>query len=190
VHRCWHAVVLAIVLACALVPARAAELDGVQLPNEIQADGKMLQLNGYGLRTYSILGIHIYVAGLYLEHTSTDAEAILHSHDTKLLVIKFKRNVSADASRDAWRKGLANNCTTPCRLDPSDVATFLAGVPAMHAGESYSLLFTGHGAIVTADGMQIGDISSRPFAEVMLATFLGPAPASQLLKEDLLKGHG
>jgi Chalcone isomerase-like len=52
--------------------AHAAELDGVQFPDTQLVDGKTLHLNGYGLRTYSILGIHIYVAGLYVEHLSTD----------------------------------------------------------------------------------------------------------------------
>lgn len=176
-------------LACAWPRARGAELDGVQLPGELQVGGKTLQLNGIGLRTYSILGIHIYVAGLYLEHTSSDAEAILRSRDTKMLIIKFKRDVSADASRKAWRTGLENNCAAPCQLDPTDVARFLAGVPAMHAGESYALLFTQQGVTIIADGVQVGEISKRPFAEAMLATFLGPAPASPRLKEELLQGH-
>jgi hypothetical protein len=170
--------------------AGAAEVDGVQLPNTLQANGKTLQLNGVGLRTYSILGIHIYVAGLYLEHPSTDADAILRSRDTKLLIVRFERNVSAESSRDAWRTGLNNNCQAPCRLDPADVANFLAGVPAMHAGESYSILFTADGATVTADGNPVGAISKRPFARAMLATFLGRAPASLKLKEELLQGHG
>lgn len=184
----------ALLLAAAIAPVRspthAAEIDGVQLPGTLQADGKTLQLNGFGLRTYSILGIHIYVVGLYLEHPSTDADAILRSHDTKLLIVKFERNVSADASRNAWRTGLNNNCQAPCKLDPTDVANFLAGVPAMHAGESYSILFTAQGATVTADGNQVGTITKRPFARAMLATFLGRAPASPTLKQELLQGHG
>ncbi len=44
-----------------------------------------MHLNGSGLRTYSILGIHIYAASLYLEHLSTDPEHIIHSPETKLL---------------------------------------------------------------------------------------------------------
>ena len=54
----------------------AAELDGVQVPNTLQVDGKTLHLNGFGLRTYSILRIHIYVASLYLEHLNTDPEQV------------------------------------------------------------------------------------------------------------------
>jgi len=177
------------VIALVWCVAQAVELDGVQLPNTLEADGKTLQINGIGLRTYSVFGIHIYVAGLYLEHLSTDAEAVLRSPETKMLLIRFERGASADAARDAWRTGLANNCLAPCRLDPEDLAKFLAQVPAMHAGESYSILFNTQGATVTADGTQVGAINKPEFAHAMLATFLGRAPASAELKAELLQGH-
>lgn len=187
-----HALVIVTLIASILLvapTARTAELDGVQLPSTMQVGAQELSLNGVGLRTYSILGIHIYVAGLYLEHLSSDAQEILRSHQTKVLTIKFKHDVGADASRAAWRTGLSNNCQAPCQLDPVDVEKFLADVPAMHAGESYTIVFTDGGAMVTADGTQIGTISKRSLAEAMLATFLGPAPASPSLKAALLQGH-
>jgi hypothetical protein len=172
--------------------AQAAELDGIQLPGTLQVNEKTLQLNGLGLRTYSILllKLHIYVAGLYLEHLSTDAHEIIASPETKLLNIWFVHDVSADASRKSWREGLANNCRAPCHLDPEDVAKFLNAVPAMRTGDNYYLLFTQQGVTVTLNARQIGVISKPMFAEAMLATFLGPAPASPRLKQDLLRGHG
>jgi hypothetical protein len=179
---------LTIIVPVRLV-AHAAEIDGVQLPESVQVDGKTLQLNGYGLRTYSFLGIHIYIASLYLEHLSTDPEAILRSPQTKLLMVRFERTVSADRAREAWRHGLENNCLPPCRLDPQDVERFLAEVPAMHEGDNFSLLFTQNGARVTVNGKLIGTISQPQFAEAMLATFLGPKPGAPSLKLELLKGH-
>ena len=172
------------------VAARAAELDGVQLPGTLQADGKTLQLNGFGLRTYSIFGIHIYVAALYLEHLSTDADAVLQSSETKFLTVHFVHNVSAEAAREAWRTGFAKNCVAPCHLDPEDVARFLAELPAMPEGASISILFTQHGATVTVNGRQYGEIPKPMFARAVLATFLGRAPASPSLKAELLQGHG
>ena len=172
-----------------LLVAHAAELDGVQLPDTVQADGKTLQLNGYGLRTYSFLGIHIYIASLYLEHPSTDPEAILRSPETKLLTVRFERSVSAERAREAWRHGLENNCLAPCHLDPQDVERFLAEVPAMQDGDIFSLLFTASGATVTVGGKLIGTISQPQFAEAMLATFLGPKPGAPSLKQALLRGH-
>jgi hypothetical protein len=169
--------------------AQAAELDGVQLPNMLEVGGQRLLLNGIGLRTYSILSIHIYVAGLYLERLDTDADAILRSNQTKLLTIRFEHDISVDSARNAWRTGLDNNCKAPCRLDPEDVTNFLAEVPAMHVGETFAILFTTQGATVTVDGHRIGVISKRSFADAMLATFLGPVPASSSLKAALLQGH-
>jgi hypothetical protein len=177
------------VVAPVLRAAQAAELDGVQLPDTVQVDGKALQLNGYGLRTFSFLDIHVYVASLYLEHLSTDPEAILRSPETKLLRVRFQRSVSAERARKAWRDGLANNCISPCHLDPQDVERFLAQVPAMEAGDDFALLFTRNGAVVTVGGKQIGTISQPQFAEAMLATVLGPKPGAPSLKRELLKGH-
>jgi hypothetical protein len=191
--RSWlprlRVLLLAGLLAAVCCAARATVIDGVQLPPAVQIAGKTLQLNGYGLRTYSLLGIHIYVAGLYLEHPSTDANAILQSPETKLLTVRFEHGVSADAARRAWRTGLANNCYGPCRLDPQEVETFLTKVPAMHAGDDYSLLFTAEGVSISADGKDLGSIMQPQFAEAILATFLGPRPASPQLKQELLQGH-
>ena len=180
----------AVVAALCCRMAQAAELDGLQLPDLLQINGKTLHLNGFGLRTYSILGIHIYIAALYLEHLSTNAEEIVASPEAKLLNIRFQHDVSAEDARKAWLEGLEKNCTAPCHLDPDDLARFLTAVPVMHAGDNYSLLFTQNGAIVTVNGHQAGTISQRLFAEAILATFLGPAPASPQLEHELLQGHG
>ena len=169
--------------------AHAAQLDGVQVPDTLQVLGKTLYLNGSGLRTYSILGIHIYAASLYLERLSTDPNAIIHSPETKLLTVRFEHAVSAEEAQKAWRTGLENNCTAPCYLDPQDVARFLSQVPAMHTGDNFNLIFTSSGGTVTVNGQQIGTISRRQFADAVLATFLGPSPASPALKQELLRGH-
>ena len=185
----WRALIIFAIIAPVWFVAHAAELDGVQLPDTLQMDGKSLHLNGFGLRTFSVLGIHIYVASLYLEHLSTSAEEIIRSPETKLLLVRFERSVSVDQARKAWRDGLMNNCKYPCQLDPKDVEKFLADIPAMHTGDNFSLLFKQQSATVTVGGQQIGTISSPQFAEAMLATFLGPAPASPKLKQELLGGY-
>jgi len=169
--------------------AHAVELDGVPVPPTIQVGGKTLYLNGYGERTYSVLGIHIYAASLYLEHLSTDPEEIIQSPETKLLSVRFEHAVNADQAREAWRTGLANNCIAPCHLDPEDVEAFLARVPAMTPGEYFYLEFSQNMATVSANGEQIGQISRPQFANAMLATFLGPHPASLELRQELLRGH-
>jgi len=170
--------------------AHAAELDGVQVPDALQVNGKTLYLNGFGLRTYSIFDVHIYVASLYLEHLSASPDEIIGSPETKLLTVRFEHNISADRARNAWRENFEKNCVAPCQLDPNDVERFLSEVPAMHEGDRFYLLFTQNGAAVTVNGQQIGTFSKRDFAEVMLATFIGPKANLPKLRQELLRGHG
>ena len=187
----WHALVVVAAVVFVCLVAQAAEFDGVQIPDTMQVGGKTLHLNGVGRRNYSILllKIHIYVVSLYLEHPSTNPEQIMRSPETKLLIVRFEHNVSGKKARKAWSDGLQNNCVSPCRLDPADVQQFLASVPGMQAGDVFTLLFTPQGATVTFNGRQIGVIPKPQFADAMLATFLGPRPASPRLKQDLLRGH-
>jgi Chalcone isomerase-like len=167
--------------------ARAAELDGVTIPDTRVVDGVRMQLNGIGLRTYSVFRIHIYVAGLYLEQRSDSPDTILHSPEHKLLDIHFVRDVSAEDVRQAWREGFANNCRPPgCYLAPRDIERFLAAIPPLHKGDDTALFFSPRGVEVSYNGQPMGDIADPHFATTMLATFIGPVPPTPRLKRELL----
>jgi len=167
-------------------PSAAAELDGVSMPELLQQAGKPLRLNGLGLRTYSVFSVHIYVAGLYLEQPSGDAESILHSDATKLLVIHFVHDVDAERAREAWVTGFRENCRAPCRLPGHDLERFLAAVPSFRRGDESTLLFTGHAVEVAVNGQVLGSIADPDFARTILATFIGPIPSTEPLKRGLL----
>lgn len=174
-------------LALPLSAPRAAELAGVTLPDTQVVDGTRLVLNGIGLRTFSILGIKIYVAGLYLTQRSNNPESILNSPEPKVLDIRFLRDVDADQAHKSWRSGFANNCRPPeCSVDQKDVEAFIARVPAVHAGDQSRILFTSAGARLTMNGQLMGTIDNAHFAQVLLRTFLGPAPPTARLKRELL----
>jgi hypothetical protein len=180
--------ILAVIAVVPLCVARGAQLEGVWMPDSRIVNGTRMVLNGIGLRTYSILGIRVYVAGLYLRQRSSNAELILHSREMKLLDIRFLRDVDPGHARQAWRDGFADNCEPPCHLEADDVSRFLAAVPAMHRGEESLLLFTEDGVSVTLNGRLLGEISDPHFAEAMLATFIGPEPPTLRLKRGLLGG--
>ena len=170
----------------ALSVAHAADLEGVSMPDARVVDGTQMRLNGIGLRTFSVLGIRIYVAGLYLERRNGDPETILHSQERKLLDIRFLRDVDAVDARKAWQEGFEQNCKPPCYLDPRDMQRFLAAVPSVHKGDDSTLLFTPRGVHVTLNGRLMGDIADPHFAALMLATFIGSVPPTPRLKRELL----
>ena len=181
---------LFLVVVAASTPGRAAEIEGVTLPETRSVHGAELILNGIGLRTHSVLQIHVYVAGLYLEHRSSNADEILQSPEPKALDIHFLRDVAAPTSREAWRLGFEQNCKPPCYLSVQNVERFLAAVPPIRRGDNYVLIFTPQGATVMLNGRSFADIADPLFARLILSTFIGREPATTRLKRELLGEHG
>lgn len=167
-------------------PAMAARLAGVSMPDTETAGSVRLVLNGIGLRTYSILHVHIYVAALYLTRPSHDAEAILDSPDIKILRLHFVHDVSAKQVRKAWRGGLIDNCTAPCTLSTARLDRFLASLQAIRAGETVTMIFGRHGATVYKGSRLMGHVGDPGFARLMLAVFLGAHTDTPDLRRDLL----
>jgi hypothetical protein len=145
-----------------------------------------MRLNGIGIRTFSVFGVRIYVAGLYLERRTDNPDAILRSPERKLLQIRFLRDVDAADAQQAWREGFEQNCKSPCYLDPRDVQRFLASVPSMRKGDESTLLFTSRGVSIDLNGRPLGDITDPHFAVAILATFIGEVPPTPRLKRELL----
>ncbi len=173
-------------LLLGVAPASAAQLAGVTMPPTEQADGASLKLNGIGLRTYSILGVHIYVAALYLQSPSHSGAEVLASPGVKVIRLQFLRSVGADAIRKAWRSGLQNNCTAPCTLSPALLTHFLSFVTPVHKGDLVKFVFGPKGLTSYYNGHPAGRITDTSFAQLMLASFIGPHVNTPELKRALL----
>lgn len=178
-----------LLLACGCLggtAARAAELDGVQMPNHQEVDDTRLALNGLALRTATLLNLHVYVVGLYLAQPSHDAEAILTSPAPKLLRFVFKRDVDAEKARSSWRHSLERNCVAPCRLPTAEVAQFLSQVPAMRAGDVVDVLFTGEDVTFSVNGRKIGEVTDPTLSRVILLGYIGPNASPPLVRDAIL----
>src|SRR2546423_9688727 len=95
--------------------AFAAEISGVKLPDQVTLEGKTLKLNGTGLRQAKILlTFNVYAAGLYLENTMHEADAIATSDQLKSIQMVFMRDVTAKQMADAFQEGFDKNCVADC----------------------------------------------------------------------------
>ena len=164
----------------------AAQLDGVSFPATQTVGNATLALNGVGLRTFSVFAINVYVAGLYLQRPSHDANAILASGGNKMLLLHFVHDVSAEKVRDTWRTGLLRNCPAPCEISQGKLSAFLNALPAMRAGETVELVFTPDGMQAYYDQKPAGEIPDPEFARLMLAVFIGPNTTVPQLRQELL----
>ena len=180
------ALALTCLLAAIAPGARAGELDGVTLPDSIEAAGARLRLNGMGVRTFSIFDIHIYVAGLYLEHLSHDPVAILNEPEVKVIEFRFVHDAGVERVRHAWEEGFQQDCDQPCRVTPEEVAKFLAATPGLNKGDSSTIVFAKDSVTIAVNGRVLGTITDPPFMRLLLATFIGPHPPTERLKRGLL----
>ena len=180
--------VLALLLFCLAAPAGAAELDGVRLPDSWTLGEKTLRLNGIGTRVYSLFKVRIYVAGLYLEQPSKDADAILASPAPKVVHLQMLYPVSRDDAVKVWREAFAESCRPPCSIEPGAVERFLGLVRDVDKNTTLTYVMSEKGLQLGYDGKLAGEVESPLLGRLVLATFIGDKPPTPELKRALLGG--
>jgi hypothetical protein len=180
----------ALLLLASTLTVTAAEIDGVMMPDTQDVAGVRLVLNGAAVRTYSFLRIHIYVAGLYLERRTADAQEIMDSNQSKLLHFIFLRHIDAEDARKSWREDFDKNCRPPCRLSAETTNRFLTAVPTVQKGDTGTLVFTSQGLDILMNEKLIGQVQDPSFVRVILSTFIGAYPVTTTLKRGLLGAPG
>jgi hypothetical protein len=181
-----RALTILALLIISTVPVSAGELKGVQMPDQATVEGKILVLNGMGLREATFLKVAVYVAGLYLESKSADANAILGSSQVKRISMHFVRDVSADQMRDAWKESFEKNCPKPCAELKDRLTALNSYMSDLKTGDSMSFTWSPGRTEVHVRGRSMGVVTGDDFAKVMLSTWMGPSPPNAALKEGML----
>ena len=174
-------------VSCAL-PARAASIAGVSLPDSYPLAGQVLVLNGIGIRYVTILSIRAYVAGLYLPQRSNDPAAILAARGSKVVLLQYLHSASKSQIEHQYREGEERNCGHG-ECPPSDEADFerlVAATPAAEVGDTLTYICTTAGLRVLSNNKPIGEFANPDLAMRMLLGFIGPKPPSEDLKAHLL----
>ena len=168
--------------------APAAEISGVKLPDQVTLQGKMLKLNGTGLRQATILKINVYAAGLYLENVSKDGEAIANSDQAKSMQMVFLRDVSAKKMADAFQEGFEKNCVAGCAEVKPDIGKLQSLVKDMKKGDTMTFHFTSSGVELMIRGQKVGSVGDKAFRHQLIRCWIGKNPPNAGLKEGLLGG--
>jgi hypothetical protein len=179
----WIAAILALLAA---TPAQARKKAGVEMPDRIIVNGKVLTLNGMGVREATIFNVDVYVAGLYLEKTSSDPAVILEGTQIMRLHLKFVRDVDRGDIVDAWKSGFKKNKADMVRLKDR-IDQLNAWMTEMDDGESMTFTFIpGKGTAINVKGVPKGVIPGDDFGRALFSIFLGPKPPNSGLKKGLL----
>lgn len=177
------------VLAALLCPAAmAATKAGVTLPDTIQVDGSTLQLNGIGVRSFTILHIRGYVGGLYLRTRSNDVGSILAQPNPKVLTIRYVHAGTQAQLNKLYMDSSRTYCTRHACTDADKTAfmALLAAIRPVQPGDYSSFVVTDRSVQVLLNGAQVANIPDPHFGNVILDSDLGTTAPSAELRDGLL----
>ena len=179
---------LLILLPC-YTSSQAAELVGIELPNEVSlADGEApLTLNGAGIRKKFFF--KIYVASLYLKEKRVDPLQIIVADEPKRMQMDMLYS-KVDKAKfvEGWNEGFEANQTmeeiAPLR---ERLKRFNAMFETLVKGDRVQLDYLpGKGTRVSIKGVEKGVIPGHDFNQALLKVWLGATPVTVQLKKALL----
>ena len=169
----------------------AYEVADINLSEVVPATAERpeLHLNGASLRELYLL-IETYVGALYLEHPSTDAQAILNSESHKRMVFHvMMKKVGARRIANALQEALVMNVTKEEHKELSEeiqqMLSYFNG--KMHRGEeSFFDYIPGKGTQVTVNDEVKGVIPGKKFFRALLSIWIGENPVGRSFKDGIL----
>ncbi len=176
---------LVIVLGLAL-PAVAATLAGVTLPDTVTVGGQTLLLNGMGVRTKVF--VKVYVGGLYLEKKTSDAAAIIKLDAPKRVVLHFVYSeVGRDKMVESFSEGFQANAPEKLKTIKTQIDQFLAALEPMKKGDELTVTYTpATGTVLELRGKEKLTIPGQDFGRAVFSVWFGPKPPTNDLKSGLL----
>jgi hypothetical protein len=176
---------IALLFLASIETLYAASVAGANLPETAEVGGKPLVLNGMGLRTEFM--VKVYVAGLYLEQKSPDADAIIKSEAPKRLVMQFLHDASKKQMTDAFSESFNDNSPEAGTTLKADIVRFLGALEALKVGDQ--MVFTylpATGTTVVINGKEKLNVAGHAFGQALFSVWLGPKPPTANLKKGIL----
>ncbi len=177
------AVVLSLLLSA--LNLQAASLAGVTLPDTQNVGGKTLVLNGLGIRTKMM--VKVYVAGLYLEQKTSDANAIIKSDAPKQIVMKFLHGASKSQMSDAFDESFSDNTPEAKKTMKAQIDQLLGALEPIKSGDEMVFTYVpGTGSSMAINGQNKVTIADPAFGPVLFSVWFGPKPPNADLKKGML----
>jgi hypothetical protein len=171
-------------------PARADKVAGVDYPNTYAVAGQPLVLNGAGIRYRFV--VQVYTAGLYLAAPARTTEQVLAGAGPKRLHIQMLRDIDGNTLGKLFTRGMEDNSTraqfAKAIAGTLRLAEMFAAKKQLAEGEHFSIEWQpGKGTQIHVNGQPQGEPIAEPeFFAALMRIWLGPKPADERLKKQLL----
>jgi len=169
--------------------AYAVEVKGVNIADQVTQpeSGKVLVLNGTGMRTKFFFDI--YIGALYLAEKSSDAKIIIDSTTPKRVAMHFLREKIekkklTDGWNDAFDSTLDKETFSSLKIKIDEFNGFF---PDIVKGDTVVVDFIpGKGTAISINEQRKGIIPGDDFQRALLAIWLGDSPPNKALKDGML----
>lgn len=179
----------ALLLAGALsMPVMAADVDGVEIADSLEANGTELTLNGAGTRSKWF--IDLYVGGLYLESANRDAGAVLVADEPQAIGLTITSGrINSDNMTEATLEGFeasTDGNTAPIQDEIDALMTVFES--EISEGDVFDLIYLpGNGVQVYKNGDAVGEpVGGLDFKRALFGIWLSDSPVQDSLKAGML----
>ena len=182
-----YTMVAGLMMAFMATQASAANIAGVNMPDQLQYGGKTMVLNGAGIRKKFFM--KIYVGGLYLPKKNKDGDAIMKADEPMSIRLAITSSlISPDKMKattmDGFRKAMKGNISPLKKEIDQLMNSFDKGVTK---GDVYELTnVPGSGVHIVRNGKLVETIRSQPFKETLFGIWLSKTPVHAGLRAQLL----
>jgi len=179
----------AIVALLGLAPARAADVEGVDVADSVRVGGARLELNGAGMRTVYI--VKAYVAALYVPARSPQPEVLLSQKGPRRLSLTMLADLSSEWVVERFVAALRENCVEHelAKLAPriERLIDTMLTLGQTRKGERIDIDFAAGATSVSVDGHPLGPaIPGEDLFTAILRIFVGERPIDAELKQAML----
>jgi len=167
--------------------SQAAELEGVQLSEQMQQGEQTLLLNGAGVRTKFFFDI--YIGALYRPKAGQQlAEIMQHPAPSAVVMHMLHSEVDAEKLVHGWQEGFEKNQDAAAmQALQSRLAAFNAMFGDAHRGDVLLFDFLADATtVIVINGEEKGRVQGEDFQRALLAVWLGDHPADKTLKKAML----
>jgi Chalcone isomerase-like len=176
---------VAVFMLASILNLPAAKLAGVTLPDTATVGDKSLVLNGLGVRSEFM--VKVYVAGLYLEHKSSDPGAIVKVDAPKRIVMQFLHDASKKQLTDGFDQSFKDNTPDAETTLKASTDQLLGALEPLKVGDQ--MVFTydpATGSTLAINGKEKLTIPGPAFSQVLFSVWLGSKPPTESLKKGML----
>jgi len=172
-----------LILAIPSLPLAAEEF-----PATVEEGGIALERNGTALCEWGIFEIDLYRAALWLEVPCSDPARILAETGTKRIDLVFRRELTLEQMRKAFRAAFDANATEEERKTLSaEIDGFIAAVRAAKKRDRLTLVHVPGVGIELRQGEEVRAASGGdPFAALVFRLYLGERPPTKAVRRGLL----